>query len=89
MAEFIEIIKKVQIHKMKFHKQLIKYNKESFSTRYKKGQYALIQSKVFQKAINYIGEKISDMDIELDQKDNKIQFLEDNVGITDSKMLKR
>ena len=33
-----------------------------------------------------MGDKISDMDIELEQKDNKIQFLEDKVGIPDSKI---
>ena len=30
---------------------------------------------------------ISDMDIELEQKDNKIQFLQDKVGIPDSKFV--
>ena len=38
------------------------------------GQNALVQSKVFQRTINILGETISDMDIELEQKDKKIQF---------------
>ena len=34
-----------------------------------------------------MGETISDMDIELEQKDNKIHFLEDGIGIPDSKVI--
>ena len=34
-----------------------------------------------------MGETISDMDIELEQKDNEIQFLEDKIGIPDSKVI--
>ena len=50
------------------------YSKESFSTRSQIGQNALIQSKVFKQAIKIMSETISDMDIEFEQKDNKIQF---------------
>ena len=54
---------------MKFHKQLInKYNRGSFSTRSQIGQNALIQSQVFIRAINFMGETISDMDIEIEEK---------------------
>ena len=35
----------------------------------------------------FMGDTISDMDIELEQKDIKIQLLEDKIGITDSKVL--
>ena len=34
-----------------------------------------------------MGETISDMDVEIEQKDNKIQFLEDKIGIPDSKVI--
>ena len=34
-----------------------------------------------------MGELISDMDMEIEQKDNKIQFSEDKIGIPDSKVL--
>ena len=47
---------------------------ESFSTRSQKDQNAFSKSKVFKQAINNMGETISEMDIELEQKDNKIQF---------------
>ena len=53
--------------------------------RSQRSQNALIQSKVSKQAINIMGETISDMDIKLEQKDNKIQFLENKIGIPDSK----
>ena len=34
-----------------------------------------------------MGETIPDMDMEKEQKDNKIQFLEDKIGIPDSKVI--
>ena len=34
-----------------------------------------------------MGESISDMDVQMEQKDNKIQFLEDKTGIPDSKVI--
>ena len=70
---------------MKFHKQL--NNKESFSTRSQIVQNALIQSKVFKQAINIMGETISNLDLEIQQKDNKIQFLEDKIGTPGSKVI--
>ena len=88
MAEFIEIMKKDSKVQNEISQTIDKYNKESFSTRSQIGQNALIQSKVFKQAINIMGETISDMDIEKEQKDNKIQFLEDKIGVPDSKVIK-
>ena len=62
------------------------YNKESYAKRTKIGQNALIQSIVFKQAINIMGETLSDMDMEIEQKDNKIHFLEDKEGLPDSKV---
>ena len=87
MTEFIEIIKKDVNIQNEISHTIDKYNKESFSTRSQTGQNALIQSKVFKQAINIMGETISDMDMEIEQKDNKIQFLEDKIGIPDSKVI--
>ena len=42
------------------------YNKESYSTQSKTGQNALMQSKVFEQAINIMGDTIEDMDIEIE-----------------------
>ena len=63
------------------------YNKEFFSTRSRIGQKAIIQSKVFKEAWNILGETISDMDLQLEQKDNKIQFSEDKIEIPDAKVI--
>ena len=80
MAEFIEMIRKDTNIQNHISQTINKYNKESFSARPQIGQRALIQSKVFKRAINLIDETISDRDIELEQKDNQIQFLEDRIG---------
>ena len=87
MGEFIEIVKRDVNIQNEISQTIDKYNKESFSTRSQIGQNALIQSKVFRQAINIMGETISDMDVELERKDNKIQFLEDKIGIPDSKVI--
>ena len=87
MAEFIEIIKKDSKVQNEISQTIDKYNKESFSTRSQIGQNALIQGKVFKQAINIMGETISDMDVEIEQKDNKIQFVEDKIGIPDSNVI--
>ena len=77
MAGFIEIIINDVNIQNEISQTIGKYNKESFSTRSQLVQNALIQSKVFKQAIKIMGETISIMEIELEQKDNKIQFLED------------
>ena len=87
MAEFIEFIEKDPNIQNEISQTIDKHNKESISNRSQRGQKALIQSKVFQQAINIMGETISDMDIELEQKDNKTQFLEDKIGRPDSKVV--
>ena len=86
MAEFIEMIKKDTDIQNDIPQTIDKYNKESFSTRSQIDQNALIQSKVYTQAINFMGETISDRDIELEQKDNQIQFLEDRIGTSASKI---
>ena len=85
MAEFIEIIKKDVNIRNEISQKIDKYNKEAFSTRSQLGQFALIRSKVCNQA--FMCETISDMDKELEQKDNKIQFLEDKIAIPDSKVI--
>ena len=89
MSEFIEAIKKDINIQNEVSQTIEKYNKESFSTRSKKGQNALIQRKVFKQAIVIMGETISDMEKESEQKDNKIQFLEDKIRIPDSKVIEK
>ena len=87
MAEFIEILtedSKVQNEKTQ---TIEKYNKESCSTQSKIGQNSLIQSKVFEQAINFIGYTTEDMDLKIGQKDFKIELLENQIGLTDSKII--
>ena len=66
MSEYIEVIKKDLNMQNEISQTIDKYNKESFSTRSQIGQNALIQSKVFNQAINIMGATISDMDIEIE-----------------------
>ena len=87
MAEFIEIIKKDPNIKNEISQTMDQYNRESISTRSQIGPKASIQSKVCKQARNIMGETLSDLDIELEQKDNKILFLEDEIGIPDSKIV--
>ena len=87
MGEFLKIIKRVVNIQNEISQTIDMYNKESFSTRSQIGQNALIQSKAFKQAKNNMGETISDMDVEVERKDNKIQFLEDKIGIPDSKVI--
>ena len=66
-----------------------KYNKGSASTESKKGKNVLIQSKTFEQAINIMGDTIEDMDIEIEQKDNKIEFLETKVRLPDCEIIEQ
>ena len=87
MTEFIEIIKKdANIHN-EISQTFDKYNKESSSKRSQIAQSALIQNNVFKQATSNMGETLSDMDKEIEQKDNKIQFQADKIGIPDSKII--
>ena len=70
MAEYIEIFEKDPYIQNEISQTINEYNKESFPTRSQIGQNALIQSKVFEQAINIMGETISDIDIELEPKEN-------------------
>ena len=74
MTEVIEINRKDANLQSQISQTIDKYNKESFSTRSQIGQNALIQSKVFKQARNILGETISDMDVEIEQKDKEYNF---------------
>ena len=86
MSNFIEIIKKDTEIQDEISQTVEKYNNESFSTRSQISQNALIQSKIFKQAIEIMGDTIDDMDIEIEQKDNKISFLEKKMGVKDDKI---
>ena len=84
MAEFLEIIKKESNVQNDISQTIEKYNKESYSTQSKIGQNGSLLSKFFEQATNIMGENIEDMDIEIEQKDNKIEFLENIIGLPHS-----
>ena len=48
-----------------------KYNQESSSTQSQTEQNALFQKKVSEQAINIMGDTVEDVDIDIEQKDNK------------------
>ena len=87
MTDFIEIIQKDTKIQNDISNIIDKYNNQSLATRSKLGQNALIQSSIYKEAINIMGDTINDMDIELEQKDNKISFLGNKIGVTDDKII--
>ena len=64
-----------------------KHNEETYSTQSNLGQITLIQRKVFEQAINIMGDTIEDMDIEKKQKDNKTEISDNQTGLPDSKVI--
>ena len=64
-----------------------KYNNQSYATKALVGQNASIQSSIYKEAINIMGDTINDMDIDIEQKDNKKSFLENKMGVTDDKII--
>ena len=87
MTDFIGIIQKDTKIQNEISNIIEKYNNQSFATRLKLGENAIIQSSVYKEAINIMGDTINDMDMEIEQKDNKIAFLENKIGVTDDKVI--
>ena len=83
MSDFIEIIQKDTKIQNNISNIVDKYNNQSYTTRSILGENALIQSSIYKEAINIMGDTINDMDIEIEQKTNKISFLENKIGVTD------
>ena len=87
MTDFIEFIQKDTKIQNDISNIVDKYNNQSYATKSILGKNALIQSSIYKKAINIMGDTFNDMDIENEQKDNKISFLENKIGITDDKVI--
>ena len=87
MTDFIEIIQKDSKIQDDISNIVDKYNNQSLATRSQLGQNALIQSSIYKEAKNIMGDTINDMDIEIEQKENKISFLENKIGVTDDKII--
>ena len=86
MTDFIEIIQKDTKLQNGISNFVDKYNNQSFATKSILGKNALIQSSIYKEAISIMGDTIIDMDVEIEQKDNKISFLENKIGVTDDKV---
>ena len=88
MAEFIESLMKYSKVRNEISKTIEKKKYiESYSAQSKIGQNASYQSKVFEQAINIIGDTIENMDIQKEQKDKRIEFLEIKIGLPDFKVI--
>ena len=87
MTDFIEIIQKDTKIQNDISNTIDKYNNQSYATRSKLGENALIQSSIYKEAINNMGDTINDMDVEIEQKDNKISFLENKIGVRDDNVI--
>ena len=62
-----------------------KCNKESYALESKMGQNALNRSRDFEQAKVIMGDTIEDMDLEVEQKGNKVELLENKICLPDSK----
>ena len=87
MTDFIQIIQKDSKIQNDISNIVDKYNNQSYATKSILGEIALIQNSIYKEAINIMADTINDMDVEKVQKDNKISFLENKIGVTDDKVI--
>ena len=87
MTDFIEIIQKDTKIQNDILSIIDKYNNQSYATKSELGRNAIVRSSVYKEAIKIMGDTINDMDLEIEQKDNKISFLENKIGITDDRVV--
>ena len=87
MTDFIEVIQKDTKIQNDISNIVDKYSNQSYATKSILGKNALIQSSIYKEAINIMGDTITDMDVEIEQKDNKISFPENKIGVTDDKIV--
>ena len=87
MTDFIEFIQKDTKIQHDISNIVDEYNNQSYATKSILSKNALIQSSIYKEAINIMGDTITDMDVEIEQKDNKISFPENKIGVTDDKIV--
>lgn len=86
-----EIINKIKNDKDVQHEvqnAVLMYNNQNLSTKEELGRNMLIKNTIYNKAIYQMGDTIADMDIEIEEKDSKINYLEKKIGITDKEIIK-
>ena len=87
MSDFIAIIHKDSKIQNDISIFIDKYNNQSYATKSKLGENALIQSSIYKEAIIIMGDTINVVDVEIEENDNKISFLENKIGVTDDKII--
>ena len=72
MTDFVKFIRRDSKVQDDISQFIETQNKESYAAQSKLNENDLIQSNVFSQAIEIMVQTIGDMDIEIEQKDNKI-----------------
>ena len=88
-AEFIRIIKRKLEGSNERSQILENYKKKANSRQSKIGQKDIIQSKIFEQAIKKLEDTTEHVDLELKQKDNEIELLENKIGLPESEVIEQ
>jgi hypothetical protein len=86
--EFISIIRKDKETSNEISNQILKLTSQSLATQSDAAKEFLKNNVILTKVVNYMGEAIGDMDIEIEEKDNKINFLKNKIGMSDKEITK-
>ena len=81
MEAFINVIKKDPKVRIKIYDMLDRYNTLPYNFKLKIGCDNLLQNVILRELINMLGVVITDLDIELKMKNNRIQYLENKKHI--------
>ena len=81
MEAFINVIKKDPKVRVKIYDMLDRYNTLPYNFKLKIGCDSLLQNVITRELITMLGTAITDLDIELKMKNNRIQYLENKKHI--------
>ena len=76
MDAFINVIRKDPKVRIKIYDMLDRYNTLPYNFKLKIGCDSLLQNVTLRELINMLGTVITDLDLELKMKNNRIQYLE-------------
>ena len=76
MEDFINVIRKSPKVRIKINDMLDRYNRLPYNYQSKIGYDTLIQNMILKELVNVMGITITDLDIELKLKINRIEYLE-------------
>lgn len=86
--EFLKSVKNNKDVQKEIKHEVQKYSEQNLNTKNEIGKTMLIQNNVYKKAMYLMGDTIADMDEEIEIKDNKINYLENKIGMTDKEVVK-